>query len=243
MKILVIGGMHGNEPLGIKLVQMFKKNQIKNVDVVFGNEKAIKANCRFIKQDLNRSFPGNSKGKSYEEKRASFLIDICKRYDLVFDFHNTHCPNNDCSFVGVSANKNLINTSAFLGLRRIIIADYDCINKYASNCISIEISLGSKNMNSLLWYKRIKELSMLKLIPNKKNVNKYRFVYRMTLEDKKRFNLEEENFKAFKQISRGLAESIGVKSPAYPIFIGDKYTPYNYGGILNKLKRRPHSTR
>jgi len=33
-----------------------------------------------------------------------------------------------------------------------------------------------------------------------------------------------------------LAEKMGVKTPAYPIFINDKFTPYNYGGLLNKIE-------
>lgn len=234
MKILVIGGMHGNEPLGINLVRMFQKSRVENIDATFANEKAIKATSRFVGQDLNRSFPGG-KDKTYEQKRATYLLNLCKNYDLVFDFHNTHCPNNNCTFIGKAANKNLYGVSAYFGLERTIIADYECINKYASNCISIEISLTSKNMNSSLWYKRIIRLSKMKIIPSGGKVKKYRFVYRMTLKDRDKLGLVEKNLKAFKPITKNLAKKMGVKSPAYPIFIGDKYTPYNYGGLLNKL--------
>lgn len=234
MKILVIGGMHGNEPLGIDLVRRFQKKQVENIDATFANEKAIKANSRFIAQDLNRSFPGG-KDKSYEQKRAAYLLNLCKNYDLVFDFHNTHCPNNDCTFVGESANKNLYDVSAYFGLRKVIVADYECINKYAPNCISVEISLASKAMKANLWYKRIGKLSKMDLVPPSGRVKKYRFVYRITLEDRDRLNLTKENLKAFKTIGRRLANSMGIKSSAYPIFIEDKYTPYNYGGLLNKF--------
>lgn len=236
MKILVIGGMHGNEPLGIELVKMFLKKQVKKVDVVFANEKAISKNCRFVHQDLNRSFPGNIYSKTYEQKRAAYLLNRCRKYDLVFDFHNTHCPNNDCTFVGKLANKNLYNISAYFGLKKVIVADYECINKYAPNCISIEISLDSKAMDAKIWYRTISKLSKMAFIsPFRKKVDKYRFVYRMTLEDRDSLKLEEKRLKAFKPISKKLANSMGVRNPAYPIFIGDKYTPYNYGGLLNRL--------
>lgn len=234
MKILVIGGMHGNEPLGIELVKMFQRKQFKNVDALFANKKAIKTNCRFLRQDLNRSFPGNIGSKIYEQKRAAYLVNSCKKYDLVFDFHNTHCPNNDCTFVGKSANKNLYNISAYFGLKKVIVADYDCINKYAPNCISVEISLNSKMINPKVWYERISKLSKIDAIPFNGKVEKYYFVYRITLEDRDRLNLIRKNLKAFKPISKRLADRIGVKNPAYPIFIGDKYTPYNFGGLLNK---------
>jgi len=234
MKILVIGGVHGNEPLGIELVWLFKKKRIKNIDATLANEKAIKANSRFIGQDLNRSFPGD-KDKSYEQKRANYLLNLCKKYDLVFDFHNTHCSNNDCTFIGESANKNLYDVSAYLGLRKVVIADYDCINKYAPNCISVEISLDSKSNAPSLWYTQIRKLSRMDSIPTNEKVEKYRFTYRMTLEDRDRLDLTKKNLKAFKQIRKSLADSMGVKNPVYPIFINDSFTPYNYGGLLNKL--------
>ena len=57
MKILVIGGMHGNEMLGIDLVKSLQEDPLENIDSVLANEEAIKVNKRFVKQDLNRSFP------------------------------------------------------------------------------------------------------------------------------------------------------------------------------------------
>lgn len=237
MKILLIGGMHGNEPLGIKLVKMFRDKQIKNVDAIFANQKAIKANCRFISQDLNRSFPGNIRSKIYEQKRAAKIIKICRQYDLVLDFHNTYCPDNDCSFVGKSAIKSIYDISLRLGFNKVIVADYDCINKYAPNCLSVEISLTSKLNSSRIWYKRIIQLATSKTISTTLRLQRFRFAYRISLEDKDRLNLGKKNLKAFKPISEKLASDMNVESPAYPIFIGDKFTPYNYGGLLNKLRR------
>ena len=235
MKILVIGGTHGNEPLGINLVKLLKKKKINYVDAVFANNRAIKLNTRFTNQDLNRSFPGKY-NKIYEEKRASFLLKLCKKYDLVLDFHNTYCPNNDCAFIGKPANKNLSNISLYLGLNRVIIADYDCINKYAPNCVSVEISLTSKVMDINYWYKKIEDLSKLKSVLKTKPLKKFKFVYRMTLEDRDNYDLLNKNLQAFKPINKKLANAMGLKSPAYPIFINDKYTPYNFGGLLNKIK-------
>ncbi len=236
MKILVIGGMHGNEPLGLSVVQLFKKSPRGNVDAVFANEKAIKANCRFIKQDLNRSFPGNLKGKDYEKKRAGELLKLCQKYDLVLDFHNTYCLKNDCTFIGESANKFLFNISSYIGLRRVIVADYDCINKYTPNCISVEISLSSKLNNAKIWYQKISKLALLISVPKQASVTRYKFVYRITLADRDNFFLTKKNLKAFKKIDQNLAIKMGIKDAAYPIFIGDSFTPYNYGALLNKLK-------
>lgn len=236
MKILVIGGMHGNEPLGLSIVNLFKKSPRGNVDSIFANEKAIEKNCRFIKKDLNRSFPGNLKSRVYEIKRAGELLKLCQEYDLVLDFHNTYCPKNDCTFVGESANKFLFNVSSYFGLRRVIVADYNCINKYAANCISVEMSMGSKLNSAKIWYQNISKLALLKSVPKQASVTRYKFVYRITLADRDKFKLAKKNLKAFKKIDQNLAIKMGIKETVYPIFIGDGFTPYNFGALLNKLK-------
>lgn len=235
MRILVIGGMHGNEPLGLDVVKRFRKTPIENVDVLLANEPAIVVNRRFVGTDLNRSFPGDSKGSEYEQQRAAQLLELAESYDVVLDFHNTYCPDNDCGFVGDSAGKNLYGAAWVLGLDKIIVADYDCINKYAPNCLSIEISLDSPVYRADLWYERIAMLSKLETFEAKPQIERYRFVYRMTLEDNQRLMLDKQRLKAFQPMSNKLAKAMGVQTPAFPIFISDQFTPYNYGGVLNKI--------
>ncbi len=235
MKVLVIGGMHGNETLGLEVVKLFQNKPVKNIDAVFANEQAIKGNCRFVNQDLNRSFPGNIESEDYEPKRAAQLIKLTENYDVVLDFHNTYCPNNDCGFVGETASKKLSEVAWLLGLQQIIVADYDCINKFARNCLSVEVSLDSRLNKPSIWYERIQQLSVLNNFSIEASIKRYRFVYRMTLEDKERLNLDKQNLQAFQPMDEKLAQELGVKTPAYPIFIGDTFTPYNYGGILNEI--------
>ena len=238
MKILVIGGMHGNEMLGIDLVKSLQENPLENIDSVLANEEAIKRNKRFVKQDLNRSFPGVKSSGIYEQQRPIELLKMCKEYDIVFDFHNTFCPDNDCTFVGEGANEELLAASWLLGLPRVIVADYDCINKYALNCVSIEISVQSGLNDVDVWRQKLQMLAEKKAIDRRmaSKAEKFRFVYRMTLEDKSRLNLEQEKLRAFQPINPSLAEKMRVKTQAYPIFINDKFTPYNYGGLLNKIE-------
>lgn len=235
MKVLVIGGMHGNETLGIEVVKLFKDSPVKDVDVLLANEQAIKGNCRFVEQDLNRSFPGDSNSTRYEPRRASEILRQTKKYDVVLDFHNTYCPKNDCGFIGDTASDNLTDVAWLLGFDKVIVADYDCINKAANNCLSVEVSLDSPLNNAVLWYERIAMLSRLDSFTATKTIKKYRFAYRMTLEDKERLELDRQNLVAFQPLNSVLADAMGVSSPAFPIFIGDEFTPYNYGGLLNKL--------
>jgi len=234
MNILIIGGMHGNETLGIELVKMLQNNPIDGIDAVIANDIAVKDAVRFTGKDLNRSFPGTLKAVGYEERRAAELVLLCKKYDVVLDFHNTYCSDNDCSFVGETASKALLSVSSELGLKRVIVADYDCLNKYAANCISIEVSMDSKQNDATIWYEKVKNLQKATLSESS-DIETYRFVYRMTLEDRDRLQLDTKNLKAFQRMNKELAEKLGVNSPAYPIFVGDAFTPYNYGGILNKI--------
>jgi succinylglutamate desuccinylase len=70
--LVVLGGMHGNEPAGIKAIdlmcKMLEVEPITNPSFEFegifmgliGNLQAVKANKRFIKKDLNRQWEVNN---------------------------------------------------------------------------------------------------------------------------------------------------------------------------------------
>lgn len=236
MRVLVVCGMHGNERLGLEVGKLFREKPINDVDVIVANQPAVEANCRYLGEDLNRSFPGSIKGKSFEQKRASELLALANNYDIVLDFHNTYCPNNDCGFVGETAKQTLYDVSWLLGLNRIIVADYECINKYAPNCLSVEVSLDSPLNAPELWYERIKTLAILKSFDVEPAIELYRFAYRMTLEDKKKYGLDKKRLKAFEPIPNKLASKLGINEPAYPIFVADSFTPYNYGGLVCRLR-------
>lgn len=234
MRVLVIGGMHGNEPLGVNVVKRLQENPIENVDAMIANPEALAADVRFISQDLNRSFPGAKDG-IYEEKRAAEIMKACQQYDVVLDFHNTFCPDNDCGFIGETASEKLLDVASMLGFSRIIIADYDCINKYAPNCLSVEISMTSECNNVDEWIKRIKRLAATPTPVAIGPVETYRFVYRMTLEDRERLDLANAELRAFRPMLPEISQAMGLQGTTYPIFIGDRFTPYNYGGVLKKL--------
>ena len=103
--------------------------------------------------------------------------------------------------------------------------------------MSIEISVQSGLNDVKIWRQKLQMLAEKEIADCRavSGVEKFRFVYRMTLEDKARLNLERASLRAFRPIDQNLAEKMGVKTPAYPIFINDKFTPYNYGGLLNKI--------
>ena len=233
-KFLIIGGLHGNEPLGINLVQAIQALKIPNIQAVYGNPEAVQKNVRFLNQDLNRVFPGKT-DVDIEEKRAFELMQICQDYDFVLDFHNTYCPENDCGFVGEEKYLESIQLASFLVLDKVIVADYDCINKYAKNCLSVEISLTSEKNNIQYWVDRILNLAKFEIDQSLKVPDLFEFKRRVTRVEQNNFNFT--SWKAFESISQKDAKILGLDSENqyFPIFVDDKYTSsYNFAGLVGR---------
>jgi len=85
--ILFLGATHGDEKIGVDVLQTLPAN--KNFDWILANEKAFAANKRFIDVDMNRNAPGNINSELYEEKRAAELVRQFKNYNYVVDIHGS----------------------------------------------------------------------------------------------------------------------------------------------------------
>ncbi len=176
MNILIIGGLHGDETLGIDIVKLLRQKPIANVVGIFGNPSAIATNTRYADVDLNRVFPGKADG-NLEENRAVQVMNIVNtgNFDVILDFHNTTAKDCNCSFVGEDCQDSLFGVSQFLGLNNVVVADYNCINKFVPTCLSVEVSYSSELCKAGYWYYFIAKLSVLSL-ENLKNdaVQKYK---------------------------------------------------------------------
>jgi aspartoacylase len=93
MNIALIGGTHGNEPVGIEVMRLFEKSQksYKNSYTCFwGNPKAFELKKRYVDCDLNRAFGKNGVRKGYEKLRAEELESQIKGiFDFSIDLHTT----------------------------------------------------------------------------------------------------------------------------------------------------------
>lgn len=240
MKILVIGGLHGNEPLGVDIVRRLEVEPIEGVVGLVGNPRAVDADVRFTQDDLNRSFPGATDG-SYEEQRAIEVLGACDGFDVVLDFHNTHTSGNDCGFVGDSTLPITAWTAAFLGLERVIVADYDCINKACPVALSVEISLGSGENDVELWLNRLATLASIDASyateaarSSAASIDWYRFFGRVTQADADLIG--RPDWDAFKPVKSAVLEPLfgdrQLPVRVVPIFIEDAYTPANYAALV-----------
>jgi hypothetical protein len=160
-------------------------------------------------------------------------MNLSKGFDIVLDFHNTHCPKNDCGFVGDNQFQNTLKVATFLELNRVNVADYDCINKYVANCLSVEISLDS-DVNSLqFWVEKIKSLVNLDLTQTSVSLDLYEFVGRISSEKKEL--VDAQNWVAFQPISPSDLKILELEAETMPIFIHDSYTPQNLCGLVKFL--------
>lgn len=93
MKIALVGGTHGNEPVGIEVMKYFKEStqEFRNKYSCFwGNPQAFELKKRYVDFDLNRSFGKHTKTTGYEKQRAQELQkEIQGNFDLCIDLHTT----------------------------------------------------------------------------------------------------------------------------------------------------------
>lgn len=94
MKIAIVGGTHGNEPVGIEVVKALKSQPLETslheFKTFIGNPKAYELKKRFVDSDLNRAFGKNGEPKGYEKKRRQELEkELDGKFDLILDLHTT----------------------------------------------------------------------------------------------------------------------------------------------------------
>jgi len=94
--IAVFGGIHGNEKIGVmlidKLIQSFEPSS-GTVHFVYGNPRAIEQNVRCTETNLNRNFIKTQNPISYEEQRAQELMELLDGCDALLDIHAYNEPD------------------------------------------------------------------------------------------------------------------------------------------------------
>lgn len=236
MNILVLGGTHGNELLGVELVRSLEQNPIEGVDALMANPPAVLQGVRFVESDLNRSF-GNQPNDTWERRRAKQLAEVFTKYDIVLDFHNTQTPENNCCFTGVDSQPGLYFVAKRLGFERVIQATYECMNKYASNVLSIEVSVGDSRDSVEYWRREISRMVSVPL-ESVQLPDIYRYSRRVTWQERDEIGIEK--WQPFLSIRTTTAQKLHVSKQAVPIFIGSRFTEF-YATLLEPVdvKRLP----
>ena len=109
-KIVIIGGVHGNEPVGVEAIIEIQDQiqNLKNGEITFilGNPLAYLEDVRFISSNLNRCFVKDYP-KDYEGFRAKEITDFLRKYkpDYLLDLHSVSIGNTQME---IHKNKNKI---------------------------------------------------------------------------------------------------------------------------------------
>jgi len=77
-EIAVVGGIHGDEPCGVRAVEGLLEDRPpveRPVKLIIANEAAIDQNERYLDTDLNRAFPGDPDAADHEASLAAELTE------------------------------------------------------------------------------------------------------------------------------------------------------------------------
>lgn len=161
MRIAIVGGTHGNEPVGVEVVKALKSQKFRSphheYETFIGNPEALKQKKRFVDSDLNRAFGKNSLPYGLELARSKELTkEIKGKFDLIIDLHTT---TTNMGLTAILNNSNSITrqtccflNSNFKGLKLIeeIDLDDECthLNRMAPAGVTIEVGPVANNVVS-----------------------------------------------------------------------------------------------
>lgn len=219
-KILVTGGLHGDEPTGIEVAQFFAKRRASISGLVCNND-AIKIGKRFIETDLNRSFNVNVP-ISLEEKHAAKLSNIVLKSDLIIDIHNTRAIGTTCAIVVNKPNELQLQLADYFGFEKIVVMppSGSLISLKPESSISFEIAIDSMKKYSAKIL--IGKILGLKSEEESKDFNPELFIFvnKVLSSTLKRLRLNKKDFSNFKIINIKQKNEFGLgKGRYYPIFL------------------------
>ncbi|MRJ03032.1 MAG: aspartoacylase [Epsilonproteobacteria bacterium] len=120
MRLVISGGVHGNELLGIYLVRSLKEEGLSfpnlSIDYLLANPKAIDLCRRYVDRDLNRSFDREMLEVDtpiYEYERAKVIAERLAGIDFLIDLHTT-TANMGVTLVVSSGDRLSLNMAAEL---------------------------------------------------------------------------------------------------------------------------------
>ena len=92
-RIAVVGGIHGDEPAGERIVtQLAEELTVADgtVQLLVANEPALEIGKRYTDTDLNRTFPGDIHSDDYESALAPRLTAVLEGADAILALHTSH---------------------------------------------------------------------------------------------------------------------------------------------------------
>src|SRR3989344_5308114 len=88
IRLAIVCCLHGDEEFGLVVFRYLANKKIQGVKIILAHEQAIRKDVRYIKSDLNRSFPGRL-GGNLESRLAQKILNEVKNVPLLIDVHTT----------------------------------------------------------------------------------------------------------------------------------------------------------
>jgi predicted deacylase len=91
-RVAVVGGIHGDEPAGEKIVERLAESievEDGTVQLLITNEPALEAGKRYTETDLNRTFPGDVDSDEYERALAPRVVSVLEGADAILALHTS----------------------------------------------------------------------------------------------------------------------------------------------------------
>jgi succinylglutamate desuccinylase len=99
--LAVVGGIHGDEPCGIRAIRHVLDSQPdleRAVKLIVANPPASVTQRRYLDADMNRIFPGDPDSEDRERRLAARLRDVVEDCH-VLSIHSTHSSSVPLAFV------------------------------------------------------------------------------------------------------------------------------------------------
>jgi succinylglutamate desuccinylase len=173
MKFAIIGGTHGNEPVGIEVIKSLGDKYKHEHQTILANEEAYRNKTRYIDSDLNRSYGELGQSLGYEKKRSKEISEqVESKFDFIIDLHTT-TSNMGLTLILTSLDDISLKAACFLSSQIpeliIIISSRAGLNcPYTSSLAqsSLIIEVGPVANNVLCADLIIKTKMMVELILN-----------------------------------------------------------------------------
>ncbi|EMA45789.1 succinylglutamate desuccinylase/aspartoacylase domain-containing protein [Halococcus saccharolyticus] len=143
-EIAVVGGIHGDEPCGVRAVEHLIDTQpdVKRpVKCIVANEEALDQGTRYVDDDLNRVFPGDPDSASHERRLASRLLAEL-RGCRVLSMHSTQSYANPFAVVADDGLAVAESICPYLTLDAVIDAGAFTEGRLVSYAEVVEVECG-----------------------------------------------------------------------------------------------------
>lgn len=225
MRILIIGGTHGDERTGVDVVLRLRRNPVVGIDTLIANPRATQRRRRFMETDLNRSFDVQ-RPRSYEEKRALRVTKILKQYDLVIEFHNTVSRTTCAILTNPKPTVRQLQTVAHLVLDRVVIMPpgHSLSGQSPLKTVSLEISATENKFSAQFFVERITSIGCEMETANLHSVATYRYQgIKVSMTTLAKTGLGIDEFLDFQPISEEKLKLLGLDTKMQvPFLIGEK---------------------